>query len=90
MYLSEQFGITERVTAAADPPSPLETKETHMDTCSLCRWPTELDDIALGDVSGRFVCLRCFHNIAESAKPLSKKLRRLIEDALAEVDEPAA
>lgn len=57
--------------------------------CKICRFPAELDDVALGEISSRFVCLRCFHNVAETAKPLSKQLRRLIEEALAEVEEAA-
>ena len=57
--------------------------------CKICRFPAELDDVALGDITSRFVCLRCFHTVAETTKPLSKQLRRLIEEALAEVEEAA-
>jgi len=57
--------------------------------CKICRFPAELDDVALGELSTRFVCLRCFHNVAETGKPPSKQLRRLIEEALAEVEEAA-
>jgi hypothetical protein len=57
--------------------------------CKICRFPAELDDVALGDINGRFVCLRCFHHVAETSKPLSKQLRRMIQEALAEMEEAA-
>jgi hypothetical protein len=57
--------------------------------CKICRFPAELDDVALGEITTRFVCLRCFHNVAETGKPLSKQLRRLIEEALVGVEEAA-
>ena len=57
--------------------------------CKICHFPAELDDVALGEITTRFVCLRCFHNVAETAKSPSKQLRRMIEEALAEVEEAA-
>jgi hypothetical protein len=57
--------------------------------CKICRFPAELDDVALGDIGSRYVCLRCFHNVAETAKPLPKELRRMIVEALSEVEEAA-
>jgi hypothetical protein len=60
-----------------------------METCRMCHFPAELDDVAVGDIAGRFICLRCFHAVAESAKPLPKQLRRMIEEALAGVEEAA-
>jgi fumarate hydratase subunit beta len=32
-----------------------------MITCTICKFETELDDVALGGPSGRCVCLRCFN-----------------------------
>jgi hypothetical protein len=58
--------------------------------CTICRFPAELDDVALGDLNTRFICVRCFNRTAESEKPMPKPLRRLFEQALSGIEETAA
>ena len=51
-------------------------------TCVICRFETVLDDVIVGTTSGRCVCLRCYCRETESARPMSKQLRRDLEAAL--------
>jgi hypothetical protein len=37
-----------------------------MATCTICRFDTELDDVALGGRTGRCVCLRCSVTLSTS------------------------
>ena len=55
-----------------------------MFTCVICRFDTELDDVATRVRSDRCICLRCYARETDSAKPMSKILRRQIVSALAE------
>ena len=62
-----------------------------MPPCRLCNWTAELDDVALGSPTGRYICLRCFHYFAESMRKTPDKLRRDVEATLQEMeDQPAA
>jgi hypothetical protein len=61
-----------------------------MAMCRLCREQTPLDDVAVGSFQGRFICLRCLAHYAETPRPMPRRLRRLIEDVLAPLDEAAA
>ena len=58
-------------------------------TCIICRFETELDDVAVaGGSAGRCVCLRCYSRETATARPMPKALRREIINALAAM-EPA-
>ena len=61
-----------------------------MAICTLCKSGTTLDDIAVGDPAHRCICLRCFRYHTGSLRPLPRRLRRDIEDALVEADDLAA
>jgi hypothetical protein len=55
-----------------------------MFTCTICRFETELDDVAVAGGTGRCVCLRCYARATGTAQPMPKALRRAIVAALAE------
>ena len=57
-----------------------------MFTCTLCRFETELDDVAITMTGDRCVCLRCFGRETGSAVPMPKPLRRALSAALAAVE----
>ncbi len=57
-----------------------------MTTCIICRFETELDDVAVGGPAGQCVCLRCFGRETGSARPLSKTLQREVIAALAQIE----
>ena len=57
-----------------------------MTTCIICRFDTELDDVAVAGGEGRCVCLRCFARETDSVRPMSKALRRAVISALAELE----
>ena len=57
-----------------------------MATCSICRSETELEDVVLGGRTGRCVCLRCFDRETDSARLMSKALRRELIAILADVE----
>ena len=46
-----------------------------MFTCTICRFETELDDVAIPAAAGRCVCLRCFARETGTARPMPKGLR---------------
>jgi hypothetical protein len=56
-----------------------------MTTCTICRFETELDDVAV-PMSGSCICLRCFGRETGSARPMPKALRRELIAALAELE----
>ncbi len=56
-----------------------------MTTCIICRFGTELDDVAVAGAGGRCVCLRCYARETETARPMPKSLRREVTAALADV-----
>lgn len=56
-----------------------------MFTCLICRFDTELDDVAVPMQGGRCICLRCFVRETDTAKPMPKLLRRQIGSALATI-----
>ena len=55
-----------------------------MTTCRICRFETELDDVAVPVDACRCICLRCFGRETGSARPMSKALQRQLSAALAE------
>jgi recombinational DNA repair protein (RecF pathway) len=54
-----------------------------MFTCIICRFETELDDVAVQSVSGRCICLRCFDRETGNVLPMPGALRRELVEALA-------
>ena len=57
-----------------------------MRTCRICRFDTELDDIVLALPSGACVCLRCYGRETRTARAMPRMLRRMVDEALAELD----
>ncbi len=57
-----------------------------MTTCIICRFETELDDVAAGGPAGRCVCLRCFGRETGNELPMPKALRHAVIAALAELE----
>jgi hypothetical protein len=57
-----------------------------MKTCTICRFETELDDVALAGGPGRCVCLRCFARETATELTMPKALRREIIAALVSVE----
>jgi hypothetical protein len=55
-------------------------------TCTICHFETVLDDVVVSTASGQCICLRCFGRETDSARPMSKELRREIIAALAELN----
>ena len=47
-----------------------------MKTCIICRFETELDDVAVEGHGERCVCLRCFTRETDTARRMPKPLRR--------------
>jgi hypothetical protein len=62
--------------------------EAAVRTCVLCRFQTELDDVAVGRGATGCICLGCFARATGSQRPMPAALRRAIIDALAEVHVP--
>jgi hypothetical protein len=60
-----------------------EQKEAAMFLCRICRFATELDDIAVAGASGGCVCLRCFGRATDTLRPMPRALRRALSAALA-------
>ena len=56
-----------------------------MFTCTLCRFATELDDVALRGGRGQCVCLSCYCHETGTARPIPATLRRALEAALAAI-----
>jgi hypothetical protein len=60
-------------------------QEAAMFTCHICRFDTELDDVAISVQGDRCICLRCYARETQTAKPMSKILRRQVISALASI-----
>ena len=54
--------------------------------CIICRFEQELDDVAVLAGGGRCICLRCYARETDTARPMSKELRRQVVAALAALD----
>jgi hypothetical protein len=54
-----------------------------MFTCRICRFDTELDDMAMRGPGARCICLSCFARETGAAKRMSKGLRRELLATLA-------
>ncbi len=59
-------------------------------TCRICRFETELDDVALAFADGSCACLRCYARETGTARPMPKALRRQLQAALAGADRDSA
>jgi hypothetical protein len=57
-----------------------------MQTCIICHFTTEQDDVVVGTGAGRCVCLRCYGRETATARPMPKALRRDVIAALAELE----
>ena len=57
-----------------------------MHRCRICRFATELDDVALRFAGGTCLCLRRYGRETASARPMPKALRQELIAALALVD----
>jgi hypothetical protein len=53
-----------------------------MYTCTICHFPTELDDVVVATAAGQCVCPRCYGRETGSALSMPKGLRRDIVEAL--------
>ncbi len=53
-----------------------------MYTCSICRFATELDDVAIASAHGHCICLRCYDRETGAARPMPKLLQRVVSEAL--------
>ena len=54
-----------------------------MTTCRICRFETELDDVAVPGGPGRYICLRCYGRATGTARPMARELQRALIAALA-------
>ena len=52
-------------------------------SCILCRFDTELDDVAVQGPGHRCICLRCYLRETDSARPMPRELRLAIAATLA-------
>jgi hypothetical protein len=55
-----------------------------MYTCTICRFDCPLDDVAVPAHDSRCICLACYGRLTETAKLLSKALRRELIATLAQ------
>jgi hypothetical protein len=55
-------------------------------TCTICHFPTEMDDVALGGTTGRCICLRCYTRETNNTKLMTKGLRRELTATLATIE----
>jgi hypothetical protein len=60
--------------------------ETAMLTCGLCYHHTELDDAVVLMQGGACICLRCYGRETRTARAMPRMLRRMVDEALAELD----
>lgn len=56
-----------------------------MNTCTICHFPTELDDVVIRGGSGRCVCLSCYARAAGTLRPVPRALRLAVSAALSEL-----
>ena len=50
--------------------------------CTVCRFTCEEDDVAVKGFANHCVCLGCYQRLTDTKLPMSKSLRRDVEDAL--------
>lgn len=53
--------------------------------CYLCHFEVEPDDVAVGSVAGRVICLRCYERETETGHPMPKWLRQQVSGAAGDV-----
>ena len=63
-------------------------KEPAMSICTICRFATELDDVAVTTAAGRCICLCCFSRETGSTRTMPKTLQHKLRTVLAAL-EPA-
>jgi hypothetical protein len=56
-----------------------------MQTCRICRFEIEMDDVVLTQADGRCICLACYGRATGSGLLMPKPLRRELSAALAAV-----
>jgi len=54
-----------------------------MTRCRICRFETQLDDVAVPGSAGRCICLRCYGRTTETARRMPTALQRALIAALA-------
>lgn len=52
----------------------------------LCRYHTELDDVVVPLEGGACICPRCYTRETRTTRPMPRALRRMMDEALAELD----
>jgi hypothetical protein len=57
-----------------------------MPVCIICRFETEIDDVAVEGAAGHVVCIRCYARETETERPMPKTLRQEIIAALYEIE----
>jgi hypothetical protein len=57
-----------------------------MPVCIICRFETEIDDMAIQGAAGQCVCVRCFARETENELPMPKTLQRELVAALNEIE----
>ena len=57
-----------------------------MTTCLICRFETELDDVAVENINGYCICLHCYTRETDGDQSMPKALRRELIAALAELE----
>jgi hypothetical protein len=56
-----------------------------MFTCQMCHFETEWDDVAIAFQGDRCICLRCYGQATDTAKPMANGLRHQVIATLAAV-----
>jgi hypothetical protein len=54
--------------------------------CTICRFDTAYDDLAIPAGVGRGICLRCFGRETNTTRPMPKALRRAVRAPLDAVE----
>lgn len=57
-----------------------------MPVCIICRFETEIDDIAVEGTAGHVICIRCYARETQTERPMPKALRYAITTALNEIE----
>lgn len=54
--------------------------------CLLCGFETDLDDVVVGNMNGRCICLRCYAHEVADEHPMPPPLRREVVATLAVIE----
>ena len=58
--------------------------EAVMYRCTVCHFDVELDDVVIAGGTRACICLRCWERETKSEKPMDKRLRQQVMQALSE------